>query len=112
MTWFLCCFGKLLRDTDVTIYIFYINYYKIYIIYLKLVIVYIYTYSCYMSIRPEAVARANQNEFDPVRQFYDRAGTLAKQGHTVDKVEIIVLGGTWSHYPKDYQARPRNKNLK
>eukprot|EP00913_Durusdinium_trenchii_P012380 g11621.t1 len=32
----------------------------------------------------KAVARANQNEFDPVRQFYDRAGTLAKQGHTVE----------------------------
>ncbi|CAK0886619.1 unnamed protein product, partial [Prorocentrum cordatum] len=30
-------------------------------------------------------------------------GTLAKQGHTVDKVEIIVLGGTWSYYPRDYQ---------
>ncbi|CAE6971529.1 unnamed protein product [Symbiodinium natans] len=56
----------------------------------------------YLSTEP-AVARANQNEFDPVRQFYDRAGTLAKQGHTVDKVEIIVLGGTWSHYPRDYQ---------
>jgi len=50
-----------------------------------------------------AVARANQNDFDPVRQFYDRADTLAKQGHTVDKVEIIVLGGTWSGYPRDYQ---------
>lgn len=56
----------------------------------------------YLSTEP-AVARANQNNFDPVRQFYDRAGTLAKQGHTVDKVEIIVLGGTWSGYPKDYQ---------
>jgi len=56
----------------------------------------------YLSTEP-AVARANQNEFDPVRQFYDRAGTLAKQGHTVDKVEIIVLGGTWSCYPRDYQ---------
>lgn len=56
----------------------------------------------YLSTEP-AVARANQNEFDPVRQFYDRAGTLAKQGHTVDKIEIIVLGGTWSGYPKDYQ---------
>eukprot|EP00931_Biecheleriopsis_adriatica_P006371 TRINITY_DN107783_c0_g1_i1.p1 TRINITY_DN107783_c0_g1~~TRINITY_DN107783_c0_g1_i1.p1 ORF type:complete len:766 (+),score=162.86 TRINITY_DN107783_c0_g1_i1:94-2391(+) len=56
----------------------------------------------YLSTEP-AVARANQNDFDPVKQFYDRAGTLAKQGHTVDKVEIIVLGGTWSHYPKDYQ---------
>jgi histone acetyltransferase (RNA polymerase elongator complex component) len=56
----------------------------------------------YLSTEP-AVARANQNEFDPVKQFYDRAGTLAKQGHTVDKIEIIVLGGTWSHYPKNYQ---------
>lgn len=56
----------------------------------------------YLSTEP-AVARANQNEFDPVRQFYDRAGTLAKQGHTVDKVEIIVLGGTWSGYPREYQ---------
>jgi len=56
----------------------------------------------YLSTEP-AVARANQNDFDPVRQFYDRAGTLAKQGHTVDKVEIIVLGGTWSGYPRDYQ---------
>lgn len=56
----------------------------------------------YLSTEP-AVARANQNDFCPVRQFYDRADTLAKQGHTVDKVEIIVLGGTWSGYPKDYQ---------
>jgi len=56
----------------------------------------------YLSTEP-AVARANQNEFDPVRQFYDRAGTLAKQGHTVDKVEVIVQGGTWSHYPRMYQ---------
>jgi ELP3 family radical SAM enzyme/protein acetyltransferase len=49
------------------------------------------------------VSRANQNDFCPVRQFYDRAATLAKQGHTVDKIEIIVLGGTWSGYPWDYQ---------
>ena len=58
----------------------------------------------YLSTEP-AVLRANQNEFDPVRQFYDRAQTLAKQGHAVDKVEIIVLGGTWSAYPKDYQEQ-------
>jgi len=56
----------------------------------------------YLSTEP-AVARANQNNFDPVLQFWDRAGTLAKQGHTVDKIEIIVLGGTWSYYPLDYQ---------
>jgi histone acetyltransferase (RNA polymerase elongator complex component) len=56
----------------------------------------------YLSTEP-AVARANQNDFDPVRQFFDRALTLAKQGHVVDKIEIIVLGGTWSAYPRDYQ---------
>lgn len=38
-----------------------------------------------------------------MRQFYDRASTLAKQGHYVDKIEIIVLGGTWSSYPREYQ---------
>ncbi|CAD7928827.1 unnamed protein product [Amoebophrya sp. A120] len=56
----------------------------------------------YLSTEP-AVQRANQNNFDPVKQFYDRAATLAKQGHEVDKVEIIVLGGTWSAYSKEYQ---------
>jgi ELP3 family radical SAM enzyme/protein acetyltransferase len=56
----------------------------------------------YLSTEP-AVLRANQNKFDPVLQFWDRARVLAKQGHPVDKVEIIVLGGTWSSYPRDYQ---------
>ncbi|CAD7925122.1 unnamed protein product [Amoebophrya sp. A25] len=56
----------------------------------------------YLSTEP-AVQRANQNDFDPVKQFLDRAATLAKQGHEVDKVEIIVLGGTWSAYSKEYQ---------
>ncbi|KAF4669789.1 hypothetical protein FOZ61_002995 [Perkinsus olseni] len=58
----------------------------------------------YLSTEP-AVARANQNKFDPVLQFWDRATTLARQGHTVDKVEIIVLGGTWSFYPHEYQEQ-------
>ena len=56
----------------------------------------------YLSTEP-AVARANQNKFDPVRMVYDRAATLARQGHKIDKIEIIVLGGTWSGYPWEYQ---------
>ena len=24
-------------------------------------------------------------------------------GHPIDKIELLVLGGTWSSYPKDYQ---------
>lgn len=50
-----------------------------------------------------SVIRANRNNFDPVLQFYDRAYTLMCNGHPVDKIEILVLGGTWSNYPKDYQ---------
>lgn len=48
--------------------------------------------------------RANQNGFDPVLQFIDRAVTLAQNGHPVDKVELLVLGGTWCSYPYDYQV--------
>jgi histone acetyltransferase (RNA polymerase elongator complex component) len=24
-------------------------------------------------------------------------------GHNIDKIELLVLGGTWSEYPKEYQ---------
>ncbi|GHP10059.1 hypothetical protein PPROV_000879200 [Pycnococcus provasolii] len=50
-----------------------------------------------------AVMRANANGFDPVMQFHDRAGTLAYNGHPVDKIEILILGGTWCSYPRQYQ---------
>ncbi|PFH32449.1 elongator complex protein ELP3 [Besnoitia besnoiti] len=56
----------------------------------------------YLSTEP-AVLRANQNGWDAVRQFHDRAATLHGNGHTVDKIEVLVLGGTWSGYPSDYQ---------
>ncbi|GBG32423.1 Elongator complex protein 3 [Hondaea fermentalgiana] len=50
-----------------------------------------------------AVLRANQNGFDPVLQFTDRAHILMQNGHPCDKVELLVLGGTWSSYPLQYQ---------
>jgi ELP3 family radical SAM enzyme/protein acetyltransferase len=50
-----------------------------------------------------SVIRANRNSFDPVLQFYDRAMTLFCNGHPVDKIELLVLGGTWSSYPHAYQ---------
>ncbi len=49
------------------------------------------------------VLRANANNFDPVDQFTDRANQYVTMGHPIDKIELIVLGGTWSSYPKDYQ---------
>ena len=50
-----------------------------------------------------AVLRANENNFDPVLQFNARVSTLIKMGHIVDKVEIIILGGTWSNYHNNYK---------
>lgn len=29
--------------------------------------------------------------------------TLAQNGHPVDKIELLVLGGTWASYPHSYQ---------
>ncbi|OQR85050.1 elongator complex protein [Achlya hypogyna] len=50
-----------------------------------------------------SVLRANRNSFDPVLQFCDRCVTLALNGHPVDKIELLVLGGTWASYPVSYQ---------
>jgi len=32
-----------------------------------------------------------------------RLNTLKEMGHALDKLEIIVLGGTWSEYPEQYR---------
>ena len=37
-----------------------------------------------------AVLRANQNAFDPILQFTDRAMNLANMGHPVDKIELLI----------------------
>lgn len=50
-----------------------------------------------------AVLRANQNNFDPILQMNSRISSLIKMGHDVDKIELLVLGGTWSEYPREYQ---------
>lgn len=52
-----------------------------------------------------AVLRANENNFDPILQFNSRVDTLIKMGHIVDKLELIILGGTWSNYHKNYKDR-------
>jgi len=56
----------------------------------------------YLSDEP-AVRRANQNRFDPIQQFMARVNMYIEMGHPIDKVELIVLGGTWSFYPKSYR---------
>jgi ELP3 family radical SAM enzyme/protein acetyltransferase len=52
-----------------------------------------------------AVLRANENNFDAIKQINARLSTLVEMGHSADKLEIIVLGGTWSEYPEEYQEK-------
>ncbi|MEZ4668956.1 MAG: tRNA uridine(34) 5-carboxymethylaminomethyl modification radical SAM/GNAT enzyme Elp3 [Anaerolineae bacterium] len=56
----------------------------------------------YLSDEPGA-QRAEQNSFDPYLQTYTRLQSYHNTGHPTDKIEIIILGGTWSFYPETYQ---------
>ncbi|MDR1014610.1 MAG: tRNA uridine(34) 5-carboxymethylaminomethyl modification radical SAM/GNAT enzyme Elp3 [Coriobacteriales bacterium] len=56
----------------------------------------------YLSDEP-ACQRAERNCFDPYLQVVSRLRALTHMGHATDKVELIVLGGTWSDYPEGYQ---------
>ena len=56
----------------------------------------------YLSDEPGA-QRAEQNSFDPYLQTYSRLLTYYNLAHPTDKIEVIVLGGTWSFYPETYQ---------
>lgn len=49
------------------------------------------------------VLRANKHNFDCVSQMWERMDSLSIIGHPVDKLEIIVLGGTWASYPLRYR---------
>ena len=51
-----------------------------------------------------ACERAEQNLYDPYLQVSARLTALTQMGHATDKVELIVLGGTWSDYPRAYQT--------
>lgn len=50
-----------------------------------------------------ACKRALENNFDPYKQMVTRLNALKATGHDTDKIELIILGGTWSFYPKNYQ---------
>lgn len=50
-----------------------------------------------------ACQRAEANHFDPYLQVTMRLRALTEMGHPTDKIELIVLGGTWSDYPASYQ---------
>ena len=50
-----------------------------------------------------ACERAEQQFFDPYLQVHTRLTALSQMGHATDKIELIVLGGTWTDYPQDYR---------
>jgi elongator complex protein 3 len=47
--------------------------------------------------------RAERYAFDPFAQTAGRIQALEQIGHPVDKIELLILGGTWSSYRRDYQ---------
>ncbi len=56
----------------------------------------------YVSGEP-AVERAKKLNFDPYLQIEKRIEMLKNEGHPTDKIEVRIIGATWSYYPKSYQ---------
>ena len=56
----------------------------------------------YLTKEP-GVLRANLANYDCVQQMYLRINQYIKMGHNIDKLEVLVLGGTFSEYPSEYQ---------
>jgi len=57
----------------------------------------------YLSGEP-AADRAKLLQFNPFLQTKKRIEMLKQEGHETDKVELRVVGGSFTFYPKEYQA--------
>lgn len=57
----------------------------------------------YLANEP-ACQRAERTFFDPYLQVRARLALLESNGHVTDKIELIVLGGTWGDYSIPYQV--------
>tara|TARA_A100001011_G_C14318317_1_gene849075 strand:- start:1383 stop:3161 length:1779 start_codon:yes stop_codon:yes gene_type:complete len=49
-----------------------------------------------------AVARGLENNWDPIKQIESRLYSLLMQGHEIDKLELIIEGGTYTEFPINY----------
>ena len=56
----------------------------------------------YLPDEPGAM-RGLEHQFDPYAQVRSRMDQLTSLGHPTDKIELLILGGTWSSYRRDYQ---------
>tara|TARA_Y100000034_G_scaffold38763_1_gene47710 strand:+ start:162 stop:1511 length:1350 start_codon:yes stop_codon:yes gene_type:complete len=52
-----------------------------------------------------AIMRALAFNFDPLEQVKNRLKVLKKMNHPIDKIELIILGGTFLQYPIKYQYK-------
>ncbi len=50
-----------------------------------------------------ATLRARQNQYDPYLQMVSRLEQLEAMGHSTDKVELIIMGGTFLSASTEYQ---------
>ncbi len=50
-----------------------------------------------------ATRRAIRNRFDPYLQVFNRLEQYAVLGHAFDKVELIIMGGTFPSFPEEYK---------
>ncbi len=56
----------------------------------------------YIATEPGA-QRALFNRFSPYLQVYGRLQAYKNTGHPLEKIELIILGGTWSYYSEKYK---------
>ena len=57
----------------------------------------------YLSGEP-AVERAKQANFNPYIQMQSRLKSLEIQGHPIDKIELRIIGASFTAYPRKYQS--------
>lgn len=55
--------------------------------------------------REPAAMRGAQNDYDPYQQVESRIRQMRAIGHEVDKVDLIIMGGTFPAAPPEYQER-------
>ena len=56
----------------------------------------------YLPDEPGAM-RGLEHQFDPYAQVASRLEALEAVGHPTEKIELLILGGTWSAYRRDYR---------
>lgn len=61
-----------------------------------------YSTQSYTGYEPTSM-RAIRARYDPYKQTKSRVDQLKRLGHSVDKVEFIIMGGTFMSLPEDYR---------